>query len=72
MSIALVLSDTFETVRIEGDLKTLLGELNLAAASGKQYVISRDLNGESVLIDRNAIKMAREISEDEDAHIGRA
>lgn len=69
MTVAIILSDTFEQIKIEGDLRTLLGELNLAAAAGKQYVISRDTEGDNILIDRTAIKLAREVN---DAYIGRS
>lgn len=68
MSVALTMTDVFDPVRVQGDFPTFVNELNLAAAAGKQYVITREVGGGDIALETKAIKVIRN-QENEDAYI---
>jgi hypothetical protein len=69
VSVELWFRDSFETEIIEGDLVTLMNNLNIAAANGKQFAILDAENGPVMVETRNIIK-AKEAS-GSDAFVGR-
>jgi hypothetical protein len=69
MSVELWFRDSLETEIIKGDLVTLVNDLNVAAANGKQFAILCDSKGEGVMVETRNIIKAREVG-DTDAFIG--
>lgn len=70
MTVALTIDDSFHRILVTGDFAAFIGELNLAAAAGKQYVICTEVGGTPVALDRHSIKAVRPAAEEsEDAYI---
>ena len=69
MAVELWFRDSLETETVAGDLSTLVNDLNVAAANGKQFAILRDKRGEGLMVETRNIIKAREAGE-EDAFIG--
>lgn len=64
--------DTLEDTVIDGEMKQLLNDLNLAAAKGHQFMLASEPNGDPVLLEVKNITRVRVSGEDEDvAFIGR-
>jgi hypothetical protein len=66
MTVALTIQDSFNRVMVNGDFAAFIGELNLAAASGKQYVICTEINGNPVALDRHSIRAVRPATEEDE------
>lgn len=64
MTVALTISDSFHRVLVNGDFASFVGELNLAAAAGKQYVICTELGGDPVALETKSIKAVRPANEE--------
>lgn len=69
MSVAIWFRDSLESEVIEGDLLTLMNNLNVAAANGKLFAILEDVNGDGVMVQTQNIVKARERTV-EDAFVG--
>lgn len=69
MPVEIWFRDSLETERIQGDLVTLMNNLNVAAANGKLFAILQDMDGEGVMVETQNIIKARERG-DEDAFVG--
>jgi hypothetical protein len=69
VTVELWFRNTLDPERIEGDLTTLVNNLNIAAANGKQFTILDGTMGPVMVQTVNIVK-AREVSDD-NAFIGR-
>jgi hypothetical protein len=69
MAVRIWFRDSFEPETVAGDLVTLMNNLNVAAANGKQFAILNDTGGEGLMVETRNIIKARE-SKDEDAFVG--
>lgn len=73
MTVEVSLKSTLDPSYVVGDFTTFISDLNVAAASGKQYVIAteqRDGDTNLVAFETRNITRIREVS-DVDAFIGR-
>lgn len=69
MTVELWLKGDLDTVVLDGDLQSLMHNLNVAAANGKHFAILEDAQGDGVMIEMRNITKARE-RKDDDAFIG--
>lgn len=60
--------DTLDPTIVEADMATLVNDLNIAAAAGKQFVILQEHGAGAVALETRNITRMRE-REDEDAFI---
>lgn len=67
MSVEVTSQNTLDPTICEGNFLSLINDLNLAAATGKQFVILQELNGGPVALETRAITRIREL---QDAFIG--
>lgn len=54
-----------EPTKIEGDMATLLNELNMAHAKNQVFIVMKDVTGAPVLLETRNITRARELPETE-------
>ena len=69
MTVEMWFTDSLETEVVDGDLISLVNNLNVAAANGKQFAILDSPKGPVMVQTRNILK-AREI-DGEESFIGR-
>jgi hypothetical protein len=64
--------DSFEPIMVEADFVAFINDLNIAAATGKQYVIATEANtgGQPVALETRNITAIRPAGSNEDAFIG--
>lgn len=70
MTVELYFTNSLETEVVEGDLISLVNNLNIAQANGKAFTILDGSQG-PVMVQTKNINMAKELAEDPDALIGR-
>lgn len=67
MTIFIKLRDELEAFPLKGSLSDFAGDLNIAAAQGKQFVVQAKPNGHPRMIAVHNVSWADEADEDEDA-----
>lgn len=70
MTVEITVRDVVDPVQIEGDFAGFIADLNIAAASGKQFVICKELGGGPVAFETRNITIMRD-AEDDSSFIGR-
>ena len=70
MTVSLWISGQLEPERVEGDLLKLLDNLNIAAATGKQYALLEGEDGEVFMVQTKLITKAKEADDDTTSYIG--
>ena len=70
MAVELTLSGALDTVLIDGNFAAYVNDLNIAAASGKQYLIATEFKGGNIALDTRKILIARD-RDDESIFVGR-
>ena len=70
MTVSLWISGQLEPERVEGDLLKLVGNLNIAAATGKQYALLKGEDGEPFMVQTKLITKAKEAYDDTTSYIG--
>lgn len=63
MPVEIWFRDALQTEVLEGDLISLVSDLNIAAANGKQFAILMDTNGKGVMVETRNIIKAREVDD---------
>lgn len=58
-----------EKTLVKGDLPSVVHNMNLAAANGKQFVVCEELDGTAVALETRNITIMREIRDEHDAFI---
>ena len=69
MPVQVSLKGTFDVVVLDEDFAGIANTLNMAGASGRQFVVADQLDGEPILISLNQILTIREVDNEEDALI---
>lgn len=60
MTVDITMRDQLAPIRVQGTFTELVNTLNIAAASGKQYVILTEHDGNNIALDSRAITIARD------------
>jgi hypothetical protein len=69
MTVEITSRDTLETTMVRGDLIEVVHNMNLAAATGKQFVVCEDVSGGAVALETRNITRMREIAEDDNSFL---
>jgi hypothetical protein len=67
MTILIKMKDELEAFQMGGSLKDFAGDLNIAAAQGKQFVVLAKPNGKPRMLTVHNVSWADEIGEEDDA-----
>lgn len=67
MTVAIRMKGDIDEMRVPATFQVFVAELNVAGATGKQYVIMSDMNGNSLAVNTQNILTAREIGVEEEA-----
>lgn len=61
MSVFVTMRGALEPIEIENDFDSALVQLNVSAAKGMQYVVTKTIDGDSIMFNSQNILLLREV-----------